>query len=91
MRQFSVGPVFGCLPQSIYTPTKLAARFNLLPNEIGLFHGKEAGMRLASHGMREAVVRAVPSLGVMRTSATGLAAFDGAFRQRTPPHGLRIA
>ena len=72
-------------------PTKLATRLNLLPNQIGLFRCEEAGVRLASNGMREAVVRAVPRLGVMRTSATGLAAFDCAFRQRTPPHGLSFA
>jgi hypothetical protein len=82
--------LFACLPQSVYTAAKLAARINLLPDQISLFRRQEARVRLASHGMREAVVRAVASLGVLSTSATRLAALDGAFGQGPEAHGFSI-
>ena len=86
----TIGPLFACLPESIHTAAKLAASIDLLPGQIGLFGGQEAGSRLASYGMREAVIGTVTSLGVLRTSATRFAALDGAFRQGAAPHGLGI-
>jgi len=66
------------------------AGVDLPPDKVGLFGREEARACLASHGVREAVVRTVPSLGVLRTSATWLAALDRTFRQRAAAHGLGI-
>jgi len=82
--------MFACLPQSVYPTAKLTARINLLPDQISLFRREEARVRLASHGMREAVVRAVASLGVLSTSATWFTALDGAFGPGPAAHGFGI-
>ena len=78
------------MPQSVHTAAELAADINLLPDQISLFRREEARVRLASHGMREAEVRTVTSLGVLSTSATWFAALDGAFRQGATAHGFGI-
>jgi hypothetical protein len=82
--------LFAGVPQRIHPATKLAAGIDLLPDQVGLFGGKEARARRASDGMREAVVRTVASLGVLRTSAPWFAALDHAFGQGSPAHGLDI-
>jgi hypothetical protein len=56
------------------------ASLDLLPDQIGLFRSEVARLRLASYGMRKAVVGTVTRLWILRTSATWLAALDGAFR-----------
>ena len=70
--------------------TKLAAGIDLPLGQSGLFGGEEARLRLASYGMREAVIRTVTSFGVLRTSATRLAALDRTVGQGTAAHGLGI-
>jgi hypothetical protein len=52
------------------------ASVDLLPDQIGLFRSEVARTRLASHGMREAVVGAVTRLWIFRTGATWFAALD---------------
>jgi hypothetical protein len=69
---------------------KLAASIDLLLGHNGLFGGEEAGLRLASYGMRKAVIRTVTGLGVLRTSATRFAALDRTFGQGAAAHGLGI-
>jgi hypothetical protein len=69
---------------------KLTAGVDLLPDKVGLFRSEEARVRLASHGVREAVVRAMTSLGILRTSATWFAALDRTFRQGAAAHRLGI-
>jgi hypothetical protein len=69
---------------------KLTADIDLLLDKVGLFRSEEARACLASHGMGEAVVRTVTSLGILRTSATWLAALDRPFGQRAAAHGLGI-
>jgi len=88
--QLAVGPCFACLPQGIYPAAKLTAGIDLLPHQLSLFGSEEAGARLASDGMREAVVGAVTRLGIFRTSATWFAALDRAFGERAAPHGLGV-
>jgi hypothetical protein len=88
--QLAVGPCFACLPQGIHAAAKLTARIDLLPHQVGLFGSEEAGARLASDGMREAVVGAVTRLGIFRTSATWFAALDRAFGDGAAPHGIGI-
>ena len=61
-----------------------------MPDQAGLFVSQEAGTRLASDGMRKAVVGTVTSLGVFRASATWFAALDGAFGEGAAPHGLGV-
>ena len=51
---------------------KLTAGIDLMLDKVGLLHREEARARLASHGMREAVVRTVTRLRVLRTSAARL-------------------
>ena len=85
-----VGPFLACLPQRIHMAAKLTAGIDLLPDKLGLFRSKEARARLASHGVRKAVVRTVPSLGILRTGATWFAALDRAFRQGAAAHGPGI-
>jgi hypothetical protein len=67
---------------------ELTAGVDLPPDKVGLFRREEARARLASHGVREAVIRTVPSLGVLRTSATWFAALDRTLGQGTAAHGL---
>ena len=69
---------------------KLAASIDLLLDQNGLFGGEEARLRLASYGMRKAVIRTVTSLWVLRTSTTWLAALDRTFGQGAAAHGLGI-
>jgi hypothetical protein len=69
---------------------KLAAGIDLLLGQMGLFGGEEARSRLACHGMREAVIRTVTSLGVLRTSAPWFAALDCTVGQGAAAHGLGI-
>lgn len=71
-------------------PTKLMARIDLLPDQIGLFRSEVARARLASYGMREAVVRTVTRLWILRASAAWFAALDGAFRKGATAHGFDI-
>ena len=85
-----VGPFLACLPQRIHVPAKITAGSDLLSDNISLFPGEEARTRLASHGVREAVVWTVPSLGILRTSATWFAALDRTFGQGAAAHGLGI-
>lgn len=85
-----IGPFLACLPQRIQVHAKMAAGIDLLSDNISLFPGEEARTRLASHGVREAVVWAVPSLGILRTSASWFAALDRTFRQGAAAHGLGI-
>ena len=75
-----VGPLFACLPQRIHMPAKLMGSIDLLLYQIGLFRSEVARLRLASYGMGEAVIGTVTRLWILRTSATWLAALDGAFR-----------
>jgi len=82
--------VFAGIPQRIHLPAKLMAGINLLPDQIGLFRSEVARLRLASDGMRKAVVGTVTSLGVFRASATWFAALDGAFGEGAAPHGLGV-
>jgi hypothetical protein len=63
----------------------------MILRKVSLFGGKEARACLPLHSLREAVVRAVKSLGVLCASATGLAAFDRTFGQGTAAHGLGIS
>jgi hypothetical protein len=69
---------------------KLPAGIDLPPDKVGLFRREEARARLASHSVREAVVRTMPSLGVLRTSATWLAALDRTLGQGAAAHRLGI-
>ena len=85
-----VSPFLACLPQRIHMAAKLTAGVDLLLDKVGLFGSEEARARLASHSVREAVVRTVTSLGVLRTSATWFAALDRTLGQRAAPHGLGI-
>ena len=71
-------------------PAKLMAGIDLLPDQIGLFCSQVARARLASYGMREAEVRTVTRLWILRTSATRLTALDGAFRQGATAHGAGV-
>jgi len=82
--------VFAGIPQRIHLPAKLMASINLLPDQIGLFRSEVARARLASYGVREAIVRTVTRLWILRTSATWFAALDGAFRKGATAHGLGI-
>ena len=59
-----VGPFLARLPHRIHMAAKLTAGIDLMPDKVGLLHREEARARFASHGMREAVVRTVTSLGV---------------------------
>ena len=63
---------------------------DLLPGKARLFGGEEARACLPLHSLREAVLRAVTSLGVLRASATGLAAFDHTFGQGAAAYRLGI-
>jgi hypothetical protein len=69
---------------------KLTASVDLLSDQVGLHRREKARLRLASHRVREAVVRTVPSPGILRTSATWLAALDRTFGQGAAAHGLGI-
>jgi hypothetical protein len=69
---------------------KLMASIDLLPDQIGLFRREVARVRLASYGVREAVVGTVTRLWILRTSATWFTALDRAFRQGATAHGLGI-
>ena len=69
---------------------KLTAGIDLMLDKVGLLHREEARARLASHGMREAVVRTVTRLRVLRTSAARFAALDRTFRQGAAAQGLGI-
>jgi hypothetical protein len=73
-----IGPLLACVPQHFLPAAKLTAGINLLPDQIGLFRSEEARLRFACHGMRQAVVRTMTRLGVLRTSATRFAALDRA-------------
>jgi hypothetical protein len=59
---------------------KPMAGIDLLPYQISLFGSEVARSGLAAYGVREAVVGAMPCLWILCTSATWLAALDGAFR-----------
>ena len=85
-----VGPFLARLPHRIHMAAKFTAGIDLMPDKVGLLHREEARARLASHGMREAVVRTVARLRVLRTSATWFAALDRTFRQGAAAHGLGI-
>ena len=85
-----VGPFLARLPHRIHMAAKFTAGINLMPDKVGLLHREEARARLASHGVREAVVRTVPSLRILRTSAAWFAALDRTFRQGATAHGLGI-
>ena len=85
-----VGPFLAGLPHRIHMTAKLTAGIDLMPDKVGLLHREEARARLASRGMREAVVRTVTSLGVLRTSAAWFAALDHTLRQGPTAHGLGI-
>jgi hypothetical protein len=63
-----VSPFLAGLPQRIHMAAELTAGIDLLLDQVGLLHREEARACLASHGMGEAVVRTVTSLGVLRTS-----------------------
>lgn len=82
-----VSPLLACLPQRIHMAAKLTAGVDLLLDKVGLFGSEEARARLASHSVREAVVRTVTSLGVLRTSATWFAALNR--NARTGSRGAR--
>ena len=69
---------------------KLTASNDLLLGQIGLLRGKEARSRLACYGMREAVIRTVTSLGVLRASATRFTALDRTLGQGAAAHGFGI-
>ena len=69
---------------------KTTTGINLLPGQAGLFRIEKARVRLACNRVGEAVVGAVTSLGVLRTSAAWFAAPDGTFGQRAAAHGLGI-
>jgi hypothetical protein len=88
--QLHVSPWFGSLPKSIYTTTKFSAGFNLLASHGGLFGREKTRAGLAAHGLSEAVVGSMPCLGILRTSATWLAALDRTFRKRASAHGFAI-
>ncbi|MEO7649594.1 MAG: hypothetical protein ABIZ80_03945 [Bryobacteraceae bacterium] len=82
----NVGPFFTCFPVVVDLGTKLVTGINLLTGHIGLFGSEETRVRLAFHSAREAEVRTVTSLGVMRASATRLAAFDRTFGEGAAAH-----
>ena len=90
MRQLTVGPFFTCFPVVVDLGTKFVTGINLLTGYLGLFGSEESRVRLAFHGSREAVVRTVTSLGVMRASATRLAAFDRTFGDGAAAHRLGV-
>ena len=90
MRQLTVGPFFTCFPVVVDLGTKFVTGINLLTSYIGLFRSEESRVRLAFHGSREAVVRTMTSLGVMRASATRLAAFDRTFGDGAAAHRLGV-
>ena len=90
IHQLNVGPFFTCFPIVVDLGTKFVTGLNLLTGHLGLFGSKEARVSLAFHGAREAVVRTVTSLGVMRASATRLAAFDGPFGEGAAAHRLSV-
>jgi hypothetical protein len=69
---------------------ELTASIDLFLDQIGLFHSEEAGAGLASNRMREAVVRPVTRLWILRASATRFAALDRTFGQGAAAHGLGI-
>ena len=83
----AVGPLFAGLPQSLHTAAKLTTGIDLLPDQFGLLRCKEARTGLACYSLREAVVRTVARLGVLRTSATWFAALDRTFGQGAAAHG----
>ena len=85
-----VGTFLARLPHRIHMAAKLTAGIDLMLDKVGLLDREEARARLASHGMREAVVRTVTRLRVLRTSATWFAALDRTFRQGAAAHGLGI-
>jgi hypothetical protein len=82
--------LFTCFPQSVHPAAELVPGINLLPDQSSLFRREEARVRLASHGMGEAVVRTMTSLGVLSTGATWFAALDGALRQGATAHWFGI-
>lgn len=86
IRPLTVGPLLAGLPQRIPTTAKLTARVDLLADQVGLFRGEEARMRLAFHRRREAEVRTVASLGVSGTSAPWFAALDHSFGSGAAAH-----
>ncbi|PYX32525.1 MAG: hypothetical protein DMG77_03015 [Acidobacteria bacterium] len=61
---------------------------NLLAGDGGLFCRQEARVGLALDRAGEAEVRAMTSLGVIRTGAARFAALDGAFGQGAAAHGF---
>jgi hypothetical protein len=69
---------------------KLTAGIDLLLDDASLFDGEKARARLPVHRMREAIVRAVTSLGVLCASATGFAALDGSLGQGAAAHRFGI-
>src|SRR5712692_8482524 len=56
--------------------------------EFGPRGREETGLSATGHRPGEAVVRPMALLGLLRTSTTGLAAFDVALGERAPAHGL---
>ena len=86
----TVRPFFASLPIVVHMGAEFTASINLLPDNAGLFGGEEARACLPLHGMREAEVRTVASLGVLRASATRLAALDRTFGQGATAHRLGI-
>ena len=90
IHQLNVGPFFTCFPIVVDLGTKFVTGLNLMTGHLGLFGSKEARVSLAFHGAREAVVRTVTGLGVLRASATRLTAFDCTFGEGAAAHWLSV-
>ena len=69
---------------------KLASRSDLLPRHRSLLLGQKPRPGLASHGLSQAVIRTVASLGVVGASAARLTTPNRAIGYRAPAHGLGV-
>jgi hypothetical protein len=70
---------------------KLAPGCDLLLGHSSLLVSQKPRPRLAFHGLSQAVIGTVASLGIISASAASLTAFDGAFGNRATTHRLRLS
>src|SRR2546422_3138600 len=74
--ELGIGPSLTQLPEGVHLPAKAPPGLHLAADEFGLRGREETGLSATGHRPGEAVVRPMALLGLLRTSTTGLAAFD---------------
>lgn len=88
--QLAIGPLLASLPVVVDLAAELAPGCDLFLGCLRLRRAEKAGMSLTRNGSSQAVVRAVPRLGVLPARTAWLAALDLALAKRTPPHGFGL-